>query len=116
MRPASARRGAPLRHGGVHQFRRVLLAAVYSSFALKGSAARTRCVSAARSSTGGRLPRGFGLGAGNNGWMRSQSASCTSGLPWAGSSINPSDLGQVLLGALMSLRGFAPKMRMPLKI
>jgi hypothetical protein len=36
-------------------------------------------VSAARSSTGGRPPRGFGFGGGNNGWMRSQSASGTSG-------------------------------------
>lgn len=36
-------------------------------------------VSAARSSTGGRPPRGFGCAGGNNGWMRSQSASGTSG-------------------------------------
>ncbi|SRR5579883_3284213 len=36
-------------------------------------------VSAARSSTGGRPPRGFGFGGGINGWMRSQSASGTSG-------------------------------------
>ena len=36
-------------------------------------------VSAARSSTGGRPPRGFGFGGGNSGWMRSHSASGTSG-------------------------------------
>jgi hypothetical protein len=36
-------------------------------------------VSAARSSTGGRPPCGFGFGGGNNGWMRTQSASGTSG-------------------------------------
>jgi hypothetical protein len=36
-------------------------------------------VSAARSSTGGRPPCGFGFAAGNSGWMRAHSASGTSG-------------------------------------